>query len=177
MKTKLILFTAVTFSALMAGLTYAADQARGKADQANTRHSKSEDDKHASELKGKPRPMKYSELAHRAGSNHPTLMSNGRQDSGEKRITDTPSQHLPTIDFHPSALSDPATADKTDLKIIEPANDRPQSARIPDDNLTPAGSPGVHRPQPGAASIGGRAAQSDRHSAAVIDGSEMKRRP
>lgn len=164
MRTKLFIFTVIAFGALTVGLSAAVNRAHGDAGRVDAKQSGPRGDRHASEISGR---------IHAAQLLPPT---HHRQESAEKLAGNTLSSFSQIHEFDQPGSIKPATAEKEHL-LLSVAVDHRQH---PDWILSGAAtskSCGLFRDKiVTAASIGGMAMESDRHSAAVIDGTEMKPR-
>lgn len=155
-----------------------SNQASGKENQTDGKHSKSKDDGHASEKSGQADLKHKAILPHRHDHDGPKQVTTSHEDAGGKRA-DNPQNNPPTVhDPHQPGLNQLSTA-RTDGLVWNKASRQPeQPAKLPIGSGTTAPLRSVvHERTVTAASIGGLAASSARHSTAVINGAGIKRKP
>jgi hypothetical protein len=88
------------------------------------------------------------------------------------------SKRAPVNEVHQTGLKKAATAANEGLMMNKIRNNHEQRARLPVGSGTTAPLPGaVHARSATVAVIGGLAASSGKHSAAVVNGAAMKRKP
>jgi hypothetical protein len=207
MKTARFLFTMVGFGALALRLGFAretsdqarepalsenrakttndrsADQAlgypaRGNRDQADEKHSKSNDDRHIFEKSSQADPIMKAIPMHRHDQARPKQVTNSHEDSCDKRVLNPRTKSTSVNDLHQRALNQPSTAAKGGLMMNRTGNPREQLVKLPVGSRTTALLPGVVLGR-GATTgiIGGLALSSAKNSTAVINGTGMRRKP
>jgi hypothetical protein len=205
MKTARFLFTMVGFGALTLGLGFAGESSRqpvgqgpsenqtasdhhgdqepgnrghGNRDLADEKHSNSNDNRHVSQKSSQAGPIKEAIPTHRDDQDRPKQVTNSQHDSGEKRVDNAQTKRASVNDPHQPGLNQPVIAAKDGWMMNKTGKPREPLARLPVGGGATALSPVVvHGRVPAPVIIGGLAASSAKNSAAVINGTGMRRKP